>query len=152
VEREAVKAALQCPEIAGPDFDAVAPGAYTDPDYAAVAAGVAGAGGAAGATTSGPAWLEEVSAHVDRDSAKAMLTALAVEPMHSVGENDPGYVNALMARLQLMAADREVVAVKGKLQRTNPVEDQDGYMKAFKRLIDLEQLARSLRARAAGGL
>ncbi|WP_138757359.1 DNA primase [Modestobacter altitudinis] len=152
VEREAVKAALQCPEIAGPDFDAVAPGSYTDPDYAAVAAAVAGAGGAAGATTSGPAWLEEVSAHVDRDSAKAMLTALAVEPMHSVGENDPGYVNALMARLQLMATDREVVAVKGKLQRTNPVEAQDEYMKAFKKLIDLEQLARSLRARAAGGL
>ncbi|WP_138731449.1 DNA primase [Modestobacter excelsi] len=152
VEREAVKAALQCPEIAGPDFDAVAPSSYTDPDYAAVAAAVAGAGGAAGATTSGPAWLEEVSAHVDRDSAKAMLTALAVEPMHSVGENDPGYVNALMARLQLMATDREVVAVKGKLQRTNPVEAQDEYMKAFKKLIDLEQLARSLRARAAGGL
>src|SRR3954468_11361432 len=65
VEREAVKAALQCPEIAGPDFDAVEPSSYTSPDYAAVAAAVAGAGGAAGATTTGAAWLEEVAAHCD---------------------------------------------------------------------------------------
>ena len=50
VEREAVKAALQVPEIAGPSFDAVPLDAYTDPDYAAVAAAVAGAGGAAAAT------------------------------------------------------------------------------------------------------
>ncbi|QXG75549.1 DNA primase [Modestobacter sp. L9-4] len=152
VEREAVKAALQCPELAGPDFDAVPAEAYTDPDYAAVAAAVSGAGGAAGATTSGAAWLDEVTEHCDRESAKAMLTALAVEPMHSVGENDPTYVNALMARLQLMATERELIGIKSKLQRTNPVEDPEGYTKLFKALIDLEALARSLRNRAAGGL
>src|SRR6476469_2024454 len=38
VEREAVKAALQVPEIAGPLFDAVPVAAYTNPQYAAVAA------------------------------------------------------------------------------------------------------------------
>ena len=152
VEREAVKAALQCPEIAGPDFDAVEAGSYTSPDYAAVAAAVAAAGGAAAATTTGAAWLEEVAAHCDRDSAKAMLTALAVEPLHAVAENDPGYVNALMARLHEMATVREIAALKGKLQRTNPVEAQDEYMRAFKKLMDLEQLAISLRKRAAGGL
>jgi DNA primase len=81
-----------------------------------------------------------------------MLTALAVEPLHSVGENDAGYVNALMARLHEMATVREIAALKGKLQRTNPVEAQDEYMKAFKKLMDLEQLAISLRKRAAGGL
>jgi DNA primase len=81
-----------------------------------------------------------------------MLTALAVEPMHSVGENDAVYVNALMARLGEMATVREIAALKGKLQRTNPVEDQDGYMRDFKKLMDLEQLAISLRKRAAGGL
>ena len=41
VEREAVKAALQVPEIAGPSFDAIPVEAYTDADYAAVAAAVA---------------------------------------------------------------------------------------------------------------
>ena len=152
VEREAVKAALQCPELAGPPFDAVDASSYTSPDYAAVASAVAAAGGAAAATSSGPAWLDEVTEHCDLESAKAMLTALAVEPLHAVGENDPTYVNALMARLHEMATVREIAALKGRLQRTNPVEAQDEYMRSFKKLLDLEQLAVSLRKRAAGGL
>ncbi|MCW2634668.1 MAG: dnaG2 [Blastococcus sp.] len=152
VEREAVKAALQVPEIAGPSFDAVPAEAYSDPDYAAVAAAVAAAGGAAGARVTGAAWLDEITAHCARDSARAQLTALAVEPMRSVGENDAIYVNALMARLQEIYTVRQITAVKGKLQRMNPVEASDDYMKAFKQLMDLEQLAISLRKRATGGL
>jgi DNA primase len=152
VERESVKAALQVPEMAGPAFDAVPADAYTDPDYSAVAAAVAAAGGAAGATVTGAAWLDEVGAHCSRDSARALLTALAVEPMQSVGENDALYVNALMARLQEIYTVRQIAAVKGRLQRMNPVEASDDYMKAFKQLMDLEQLAISLRKRATGGL
>src|SRR4051794_33868417 len=152
VEREAVKAALQVPEMAGPAFDAVPAEAYTDADYAAVAAAVAAAGGAAGATVTGAAWLDEIAGHCSRDSARALLTALAVEPMRSVGENDALYVNALMARLQEIYTVRQITAVKGRLQRMNPVEASDDYMKAFKQLMDLEQLAISLRKRATGGL
>jgi DNA primase len=152
VEREAVKAALQVPELAGPAFDAVAASAYTDPDYAAVAAAVAAVGGAAAATVTGPAWLDQVAEQCDRESARAQLTALAVEPLRSTGEADAGYVTAVMARLQEMATVREVAALKGRLQRMNPVESGDEYMKAFKQLMDLEQLAISLRKRAIGGL
>jgi DNA primase len=152
VEREAVKAAMQVPELAGPSFDAVPPQAYTDPDYAAVAAAVAGAGGAAAATVTGPAWLDEVAAHCERETARAQLTALAVEPLRSVGEADAGYVNAVLARLQEMATVRQVAALKGKLQRMNPVESPDEYTKVFGQLVALEQQARSLRERAMGGL
>ncbi|GAB3314261.1 hypothetical protein GCM10027451_29020 [Geodermatophilus aquaeductus] len=152
VEREAVKAALQVPEIAGPSFDAIAPEAYTDPDYAAVAAAVAQAGGAAAAQVTGPAWLDEVAAHCDRETARAQLTALAVEPLRSVGEADAGYVSAVLARLQEMATVRQVTALKGRLQRMNPVEQGDEYMRAFSRLMALEQEAISLRQRAIGGL
>ena len=152
VEREAVKAALQVPEVAGPSFDAVPPAAYTDPEYAAVAEAVAAAGGAAAATVTGPAWLDEVAAHCSRESARAMLTALAVEPMRSVGEGDSVYVNAVMARLQEMATVRRVAALKGKLQRMNPVEAPEEYTKVFGQLVALEAEARSLRERAMGGL
>lgn len=152
IEREAVKAALQVPELAGPAFDAVPSAAYTDPDYAAVAAAVTGVGGAASATVTGPAWLDLVAEQCDRESARAQLTALAVEPLRSTGEADAGYVTAVMARLQEMATVREVSALKGRLQRMNPVESGDEYMKAFKQLMDLEQLAISLRKRAIGGL
>ncbi|MGY1752468.1 DNA primase [Blastococcus sp. SYSU D01042] len=152
VEREAVKAALQVPELAGPAFDAVPAEAYTDPDLAAVAAAVAATGGAAGATVTGPAWLDLVAEHCDRESARPQLTALAVEPLRSRGEADAGYVGAVMARLQEMATVRQIAVLKGRLQRMNPVESGDEYMKAFKQLMDLEQLAISLRKRAIGGL
>ncbi|WP_369252600.1 DNA primase [Geodermatophilus amargosae] len=152
VEREAVKAALQVPEIAGPSFDAIGPEAFTDPDYAAVAAAVAQAGGAAAAQVTGPAWLDEVAAHCDRETARAQLTALAVEPLRSVGDGDAGYVSAVLARLQEMATVRQVTALKGRLQRMNPVEQGDEYMRAFGRLMALEQEAISLRQRAIGGL
>ncbi len=152
IEREAVKAALQVPEIAGPSFDAVPPEAYTDPDYAAVAAAVAQAGGAAAAQVTGPAWLDEVAAHCDRETARAQLTALAVEPLRSVGDADAGYVSAVLARLQEMAVVRQVTVLKAKLQRMNPIEQGDEYMRAFSRLMALEQEAISLRQRAIGGL
>jgi DNA primase len=81
-----------------------------------------------------------------------MLTALAVEPMRSVGEGDAIYVNAVLARLQEMATVRRVAALKGKLQRMNPVEAPDEYTKVFGQLVALEAQARSLRERAMGGL
>jgi DNA primase len=152
VEREAVKAALQAPEVAGPSFDALPGEAFTDPDYAAVAAAVAGAGGAAAARVTGPEWLDQVGAHCARESARALLTALAVEPMRSAGEADAGYVSAILARLEEMHTARRVAALKGRLQRMNPVEQADDYMKAFGQLVALEQQARSLRERAMGGL
>ena len=152
VEREAVKAALQSPELAGPSFDAIPIEAYTDADYADVAAAVAGAGGAAAARVTGAAWLDEVAAHCSRDTARALLTALAVEPTRSVGEADATYVNAVLARLEEMHTVRQVAELKGRLQRMNPVEAGDEYMRAFGRLMALEQQAISLRKRAMGGL
>ena len=152
VEREAVKAALQVPEIAGPLFDAVPVEAYTSPHYAAVAAAIAAAGGAAAATVTGPAWLDQVAAHCPEEDVRAQLTALAVEPLRAVGEGDAGYVNAVLARLQEMATVRRVTVLKGKLQRMNPVEAPDEYTKVFGQLVALEQQARSLRERAVGGL
>jgi DNA primase len=101
---------------------------------------------------SGPAWLDEVAAHCDRESARAQLTALAVEPLRSVGDADAGYVSAVLARLEELHVNREVAGVKGKLQRMNPVEQGDEYMRLFSRLMALEQRAISLRKRAIGGL
>jgi DNA primase len=152
VEREAVKAALQVPEIAGPSFDAIPVDAYTDPNYAAVAAAVAGAGGAAAARVTGPAWLDQVAEHCPQESARAQLTALAVESLRTVGEGDVAYVAAILARLEEMHTSRRVAALKGRLQRMNPVEQGDEYMRMFGQMLALEQQARSLRERAMGGL
>ncbi|MGY1709291.1 DNA primase [Geodermatophilus sp. SYSU D00758] len=152
VEREAVKAALQVPELAGPSFDAIPVEAYTDPDLAAVAAAVQAAGGAAATRVTGPEWLDEIAGHCSRESARAQLTALAVEPLRSATEPDAGYVGAVLARLEEMHTVRQVAALKGRLQRMNPVEAADEYMRAFGSLMELEQRAISLRQRAMGGL
>jgi DNA primase len=45
-----------------------------------------------------------------------------------------------------------VAALKGRLQRMNPVEQADEYMRMFGKMLALEQQARSLRERAMGGL
>ena len=80
----------------------------------------------------------EVAAHCDRGTARAQLTALAVEPLRAVGEADSHYVSAVMARLQEMATVRRVAALKGKLQRMNPVEAPEEYTKVFGQLVALE--------------
>ncbi len=153
IEREAVKTALQCPELAGPAFDAIVPESWTHPEYAAVAAAVAAAGGAAAATVSGAAWLDQVGQHAGSDDVRRLLPALAVEGLKSpADEPDSGYVHAVLARLQEMAAVRRVAALKGRLQRMNPVESADEYTKVFGQLVALEQEARALRERAIGGL
>jgi DNA primase len=69
-----------------------------------------------------------------------------------VGEADAGYVSAVLARLQEMATVRQVTALKGRLQRMNPVEQGEEYMRMFGQMLALEQQARSLRERAMGGL
>ncbi len=61
------------------------------------------------------------------------------------GEADAGYVNAILARLQEMSTVRQVAALKGRLQRMNPVEEPDAYTRAFGQLLALEQQARSRR-------
>ena len=152
VEREAVKAALQEPQVAGPAFDAIAPEAWTHPVYAAVATAVAAAGGAAAATVTGATWLEKVGAQCHDEAVRNQLTALAVEPLHpATSQGEAAYVHAVLARLQEMSVVRRIAELKGRLQRMNPVEAPD-YMKHFETLVALEQEARSLRERGMGGL
>ena len=82
-----------------------------------------------------------------------VLIRNGLEPLRSInGESDAGYVNAVLARLQEIATVRQVAALKGRLQRMNPIEEADAYNKAFMQLLALEQQARSLRERAMGGL
>ncbi|MFC7571564.1 hypothetical protein ACFQX8_03325 [Klenkia terrae] len=94
-----------------------------------------------------------MGAAAESDEARRLLPALAVEPLKSPSdEPDSGYVHAVLTRLQEMATVRRVTALKGRLQRMNPVEAPEEYTKVFGQLVALEQEARSLRERAIGGL
>jgi DNA primase len=150
VEREALKLALQAPALAGPLFDAIGPAAYGHPVHAALREGVAGAGGVVGAAA-GAVWTEKVRDACADLAAKALVTELAVEPLRVDHEPDPRYVDITLNRLQLPSVNRKLREMKSKLQRLNPVANKDEYWTLAGELISLEQHARALRERAAGG-
>jgi DNA primase len=150
-EREALKLGVQAPVLAGPLFDAVDTAAYTHAVYQTVRGAIEAAGGAV-AGTSGPEWVEKVMQGCDDLLARATVSELAVEPLYSPGEPDPRYVTMILARLQQLASTRQIVQVKSRLQRINPVEQPDEHARLFGELVALEAHNRGLREQASGGL
>ena len=51
-------------------------------------------------------------------------------------------MDQVLARVGELAVSREIAAVKGKLQRMNPVQQQTEYNQLFGDLVALEQRAR----------
>lgn len=150
-EREALKLALQRPDLAGPYFDEVDDSFYSDPMHAAVRVAVAQAGGAASAPD-GPNWIAAVGQSCPDLAAGALIAELAVEPMRSGAEPDAGYVSTTLARVRLPVTERQVREMKSRLQRVNPDAENVEYMRLFSELLALEQQVRGLKEQTAGGL
>ncbi len=151
VEREALKLAIQEPVLAGPAFDALEADVYLHPLHVAVRTAVTAAGGASSAV-GGVNWVEAVRDACDDLGAKALVGELAVQPLMVDGDPDPRYVTITLARLQLHAVSRRIADLKSKLQRINPVTNQDDHLRLFGELVSLEGQARALRERTVGGL
>ena len=149
IEREALKLAVQRPGLCGPEFDALGPQAFTVGAHAAVFRLIAEAGGThlAGNVREWAALLRESAPN---DRARAFMTRLAVESPQLTGEPDARYVDQVLARVGELAVSREIAAVKGKLQRMNPVQQQTEYNQLFGDLVALEQRRKALLDRAAG--
>jgi DNA primase len=109
------------------------------------------AGGTA-ASPGGEAWVGTLLERSPDDRVRQLVTALAVESLHSDSEPDARYAGAVLARVQEHAATRKVAELKPRLQRLNPVEEPDRYNALFTELIRLEQTARSHRERGIGAL
>ncbi|MGH8793060.1 MAG: DNA primase, partial [Stackebrandtia sp.] len=150
-EREALKLALQRPDVAGPYFDEVDETFYSEPLHAVVRQAVARAGGAA-AAPEGANWIAAVTQECEDLAAGALVAELAVEPMRTGAEPDAQYVNTTLARVRLPATERKVRDLKSKLQRVNPTEAEEEYMRMFGELLALEQQVRGLKEQTAGGL
>ncbi|HET9079913.1 MAG TPA: DNA primase [Trebonia sp.] len=149
VEREALKLAVQWPALTGPEFDALGAAAFSVPAHAAVFGLVAACGGvgSAGRARDWAAALLEASPD---DRARAFVTELAVEPLQVAGEPDEKYADVILARVGELAVGRQIAAIKAKLQRMNPEEDQAGYGRIFGELVALEQRRKWLLDRATG--
>ncbi|HEY0813716.1 MAG TPA: DNA primase [Pseudonocardia sp.] len=154
VQREALKAALQVPAIAGPSYDELPDQAFTHPALQAVHRAVQAAGGV-GAGLSGQAWVEVVAAGCTTD-VRPLVSELAVEAMelprrsHSRSESDEArYVASIIAGVRLALVEAQVAELKARLQRTNPVDEPDAYHQLFGDLVPLEQYKIALRSLAA---
>jgi DNA primase len=149
VEREALKLAVQRPGLCGPEFDALGAEAFTAPAHAAVFRLIAESGGTSMAG-GGREWAARLRDEAPNDRARAFITLLAVEPLKANGEPDVRYVDRVLARVGELAVSREIGAVKSKLQRMNPVQQQVPYNQLFGDLVGLEQRRKALLDRAAG--
>jgi len=151
LERQVLQLAVQRPGLCGPEFDALGANAFSVPVHQAVFTLIAGCGGTAGARDSGPDWAARLRDEAPNERAQAFVTGLAVEPPVIAGEPDARYADVVLARIGELAVSREINAVKARLQRMNPVEEQAGYNRIFGDLVALETRRRALLDRAAGG-
>ena len=151
VEREALKLAVQWPALIGPEFDTLGAGAFSGPAHAAVFGLIETCGGVA---TAGRArdWAAALLETAPDDRVRAFVTELAAEQTLQVaGEPDEKYADVVLARVGELAAGRKIGAIKSRLQRMNPEEDQAAYGRMFGELVALEQRRKVLLDRATGG-
>jgi DNA primase len=149
LQREALKAALQIPAVAGPSYDELPEQVFAHPAFAAVHRAVQAAGGVCSGRD-GHAWLEAVLAECPQE-ARSLVTELAVEPLELPRRNtdEPRYVASVIAGVRLALVEAQVAELKARLQRTNPVEEPEAYHRLFGDLVPLEQYRIALREKAA---
>ena len=149
LQREALKAALQVPAIAGPSYDELPDQVFTHPAFAVVHGAVRAAGGVCGGRE-GHVWVDAVLAECPTE-ARALVTELAVEPLELPRKNteEARYVGSVVAGVRLALVEAQVAELKSRLQRTNPMEEADAYHQLFGDLVPLEQYRIALREKAA---
>ncbi|GII75793.1 DNA primase [Sphaerisporangium rufum] len=150
LEAEALKLAVQRPVLMGPEFDALGAQAFTAAEHIALYELIIAAGGTAAAGPGGREWVDLLLAETHDDELRAMVTRFAVEPVRTDLASEERYGPAVLARLGEVAVTRALVRIKARMERLNPVEQQQEYNRLFGELVALEQQRRLLRERAVG--
>ncbi|MFF7649258.1 DNA primase [Streptomyces sp. NPDC007983] len=149
VERELLKLALQRPELVSPAFDAYGEDEFTAPPYAAVRRAIEDAGGAEGADSD---YLRRVREAAPDDTVRAMVTELAVEPLHTRREADEAYAGEQLVRVRQAAVNHRVREVQGTLQRLGQRADPAHLAAVQNELWVLQQYAQSLQTQGVAAL
>ncbi|GES29365.1 DNA primase [Streptomyces angustmyceticus] len=151
VERELLKLALQRPDLVSPAFDAYGADEFTAPPYAVVRQCIEEAGGAtAGANDS--AYVPRVREAAPDDTVRAMVTELAVEPLHTRRDPDEAYAGVQLVAVRLAAVNHRVTEIRGTLQRLGPRADPAHLAAVQNELWVLQQYGQSLRERGYAAL
>ncbi|WP_063734356.1 DNA primase [Streptomyces sp. RTd22] len=149
VERELLKLALQRPELVSPAFDAYGEDEFTAAPYAAVRRAVEDAGGAEAADAD---YLRRVREAAPDDTVRAMVTELAVEPLHTRREADEAYAGEQLVRVRQAAVNHRITEVQGTLQRLGQRADPAHLAAVQNELWVLQQYAQSLQTQGAAAL
>ena len=146
VEREALKAILQQPEVSGAWYAIVEDAAFTFGPYRAAHQAIMSALNVIDpADVSAHAWIESVMSHAGDDSIRTTLSALLVEPINAEnGQQIERYVTGVIAKLQELDAIRRIAELKGRLQRLDAEADAVEQEGLFAQLLALEAHRRSL--------
>lgn len=149
VEREALKCALQQPQVVAEWYQAVEREAFTHPKAQSVHEAIAAAGLPSPELT-GIAWIDAVLQASADDEVRRLVRELAVEPLPADAGQDERYAIGVVARLQELDASRRIDDLRGRLQRADPGSDEAEAL--FADLLALEDTRRSLRRVAEGDL
>jgi DNA primase len=143
LEREALKLAVQSPVMVAPIFDELHDEVFTDEGHKRVQETIRKAGGVSPAA-GGEAWVARLLEEAPDDGVRSAVMGLAVEAPLTDWELDR-YAQATLTQLQMHAATRRAVELKGRLQRINPVEETELYHRTYAELIALEKTVRAFR-------
>jgi DNA primase len=151
-ERQTAKLLIQHPNLFPDAWDGLTTTDFTHRAYAAVFAAVEKAAVELGGAriTADTEWVHRVSEACEADEIRSLVASLAVEPLPVHGEVTVRYVIANSAALRLLTVMRTIAALKSKLQRTNPVEEQHKYNQMFSELVVLEARRKALHTRSIG--
>ncbi len=147
LERETLKLVVQEPTAVARTSRDLGANDFTHPTYRTVWELVEQLGGPGAADAS---WAARLRDRAPDAAVGGALSALAVEPLLSRKGADDAFVANTVYRLQELTAQRRIADVKGRLQRTNPVEHATEYNRMFGELTALEQHRRQLRDLALG--
>ena len=145
VEREALKIALQHPDLLPEWFAAIEESSFSIKPHQAAFLAIS--------QVSSVSATDFVSTLLDTTSdteAVNLIRALLVEPIQSSEDQLERYGKAVYARVMELDATRQIADLKRTLQRLNPVDEQAEYDKLFAELVALEQHRRTLREQAMG--
>ncbi|WP_114561401.1 DNA primase [Desertihabitans aurantiacus] len=145
VERETLQLVVQRPDLFDAELGGLTPEHFTHPAYAGLLAAMRTALSREG----GADWVGDVRAATDDPTVDQVAVALAVQPLRRP-DPDQRYADIHVARVQLLAAGRQIADLKSRLQRTNPVEQTTRYNQMFTTLLELEAHRKELQVRSIG--
>lgn len=157
-QREALKLALQYPQIAGSYFDGITEDAYSNEAYRTIRRAISTLGGVtAGGEQPGVEWLAAVAGEMPDLMARNFVSELAVEPIKLGETGNPdndleAYADSVLSRLQEARVGDQVAQLKAQLGRMRPSDDEESYNSLFADLVALEQARRELNDRAFRGV